>query len=61
MDTFGKVIRIHLKDGTVTGIKIWEVVNQTIQAWSFPRSRASEVGSYEQARRPACLFPFRNG
>lgn len=32
MVSFGKSIRIYLKDGTVTGIKFGEIVNQTIQS-----------------------------
>ncbi|WP_026769113.1 GIY-YIG nuclease family protein [Asinibacterium sp. OR53] len=56
METFGKNIRIYLKDGTVTGIKFGEVVNHTIQAVSFPRSRASEIGNYAEARKPGVYF-----
>lgn len=39
----GKSIRIYLKDGTVSGIKIAELVNFTIQALSSPRSKISEL------------------
>ncbi len=35
--TIGKSIRIYLKEGSVTGIKFAELVNQTIQAFSCPR------------------------
>lgn len=39
----GKSIRIYLKDGSVTGIKFAEVVNQTIQAFSCPRTKISDL------------------
>lgn len=52
MITFGKSIRIYLKDGTVTGIKFGEVVNQTIQSISSPRLRTGELNDYIEAKRP---------
>jgi hypothetical protein len=55
---FGKSIRIYLKDGTVTGIKFGEVVNQTIQSISCPRLRISELNSYSDAKRPGVYFLF---
>lgn len=58
MMTFGKSIRIYLKDGTVTGIKFGEVVNQTIQSISCPRLRASELNEYTEAKRPGVYFLF---
>jgi len=54
--TFGKSIRIYLKDGTVTGIKFGEVVNQTIQSISCPRPRAAELNSYVESKRPGVYF-----
>lgn len=42
----GKSIRIYLKEGSVTGIKFAELVNQTIQALSCPRNKLSELNSY---------------
>jgi hypothetical protein len=58
MTTFGKSIRIYLKDGTVTGIKFGEVVNQTIQSISCPRLRTSELNEYAEAKRPGVYFLF---
>lgn len=58
MTTFGKSIRIYLKDGTVTGIKFGEVVNQTIQSISSPRLRTSELNEYPEAKRPGVYFLF---
>jgi len=55
---FGKSIRIYLKDGTVTGIKFGEIVNQTIQAISCPRLKLSELSSYPEAKRPGVYFLF---
>lgn len=37
--TFGKSIRLYLKDGTVTGLKFGEIVNHTIQAISCSRNK----------------------
>lgn len=42
----GKSIRIYLKDGSVTGIKLAEVVNLTIQALSSPRNKLSDLNEY---------------
>lgn len=39
----GKSIRIYLKEGTVSGIKLAELVNLTIQALSSPRNKISEL------------------
>lgn len=39
----GKSIRIYLKEGSVTGIKLAEVVNLTIQALSSPRNKLSDL------------------
>jgi hypothetical protein len=58
MTTFGKSIRIYLKDGTVTGIKFGEVVNQTIQSISCPRLRIGELSDYPEAKRPGVYFLF---
>jgi len=54
----GKSIRIYLKDGNVTGIKFGEVVNQTIQSISCPRSRVNELSTEQQAKRPGIYFLF---
>ncbi|GAA4341923.1 GIY-YIG nuclease family protein [Flaviaesturariibacter amylovorans] len=58
MSTFGKSIRIYLKDGTVTGIKFGEVVNQTIQSISCPRLRVGELVDLPEANRPGVYFLF---
>lgn len=58
MTPFGKSIRIYLKDGTVTGTKFAEVVNQTIQSISCPRLRISELSEYTEAKRPGVYFLF---
>lgn len=58
MKQFGKSIRIFLKDGTVTGIKFGEVVNQTIQSVSCPRKRVNELSSYSESKRPGVYFLF---
>ncbi len=42
----GKSIRIYLKEGSVTGIKFAEVVNQTIQTLSCPRTKISELNKH---------------
>ena len=60
MTTFGKSIRIFLKDGTVTGIRFGEVVNQTIQSIACPRNRVTELRTYEEAKRPGVYFLFGN-
>ncbi|MFT5217792.1 MAG: hypothetical protein ACI83H_002933 [Glaciecola sp.] len=44
--TLGKSIRIYLKEGSVTGIKFAEVVNQTIQALSCPRTKISDLNKH---------------
>lgn len=42
----GKSIRIYLKEGSVTGIKFAEVVNQTIQCLSCPRTKISDLNRH---------------
>ncbi|WP_338789859.1 GIY-YIG nuclease family protein [Bernardetia sp. MNP-M8] len=44
----GKSIRIYLKEDSVTGIKLAEVVNLTIQALSNPRKKLSELNEFFQ-------------
>lgn len=58
MTAFGKSVRIYLKDGTVTGIKFGEVVNQTIQSISCPRNRINELSTYLESKRPGLYFLF---
>ncbi|MGK0385171.1 MAG: hypothetical protein ACJAVL_001927 [Bacteroidia bacterium] len=42
----GKSIRIYLKEGNVSGIKLAEVVNLTIQALSCPRIKLSDLNRF---------------
>ena len=56
--TFGKSIRLYLKDGTVTGLKFGEIVNHTIQTISCPRRRLSELNDYTESKRPGVYFLF---
>lgn len=60
MATFGKSIKIYLKDGTVTGIRFGEVVNQTILSIACPRNRVAELKSYDEANKPGVYFLFGN-
>lgn len=46
--TLGKSIRIYLKEGTVSGVKLAELVNLTIQALSSPRSKIGELNTFFQ-------------
>ncbi|MDB5222930.1 MAG: hypothetical protein JWN83_1597 [Chitinophagaceae bacterium] len=54
----GKSIRIYLKEGTVTGIKLAEVVNLTIQALSSPRNKLSDLNKFflKEANKPGVYF-----
>lgn len=54
----GKSIRIYLKDGDVSGIKLAEVLNHTIQALSSPRSKLVELNLdfTTEANRPGVYF-----
>jgi len=52
MSSFGKTIKIYLADGNVTGIKIGEIVNNTIQAIYCSRFRLSELISFPQTKKP---------
>lgn len=58
--SLGKSIRIYLKEGTVTGIKLAEVVNLTIQAYSCPRNKLSDLNNYfqKEANKPGVYFLF---
>lgn len=54
----GKSIRIYLKEGTVTGIKLAEVVNLTIQAFSCPRNKLLDLNKYfsKESNKPGIYF-----
>jgi hypothetical protein len=58
MTSFGKSIRIYLKDGTVTGIRFGEVVNQTIQSIACPRLKISDLSDYAESNRLGVYFLF---
>ena len=53
---FGKSIRLYLQDGTVSGLKFGEVVNQTIQSVSCPRKRLGELAKVLEAQKPGVSF-----
>lgn len=55
---FGKSIRIFLKDGNVTGIKVGEVINHTILAIFCPRFKTNELSEIPEAKRPGVYFLF---
>jgi hypothetical protein len=54
----GKEIRIYLADGTVTGIRLGQVVNWTGQAVACPRKRIGELNQWPEIRRPGVYFLF---
>lgn len=58
MTTFGSSIRIFLTDGTVTGIKMAELVNKTIQSVSCPRRRVPELSQLQESQKPGVYFLF---
>ncbi len=52
MPSFGKTIKIYLADGDVTGIKVGEIVNNTIQAIYCSRLRLPEMMRFPQTQKP---------
>lgn len=48
----GRTIRIHLADGSATGIRHAEVVNWTGQAIVCPRARVAELKEWDESQRP---------
>jgi hypothetical protein len=58
--TLGKSIRIYLKNGTVSGIKLAEIVNHTIQALSCSRNNITDLNSIfnKESNRPGVYFLF---
>lgn len=54
----GKSIRIFLVDGSVTGIKIGEIINQTIKCIACPRNRLAELLAIEGINKPGIYFLF---
>ena len=58
MKYHGSSIRIFLTDGTVTGIKIAELVNKTIQSISCPRRRIAELSQLDESQKPGVYLLF---
>jgi hypothetical protein len=61
MSIFPKSVKIFLNDGTVTGIKSAEIVNNTIQSITCPRPLLSELQDsdrYPEAHKPGVYFLF---
>ena len=56
MSKFGRSIRIFLADGSPTGLRHVEIVNWSGQAIACPRSRFSELGKWEESKRPGVYF-----
>lgn len=56
--SLGKSVRIYLKEGNVSGIKLGEVVNHTIQALSCPRNKLSDLNKFfsKEVNRPGVYF-----
>ena len=54
--TFGKTIKIYLKDAIATGIRFGEIVNNTILAISCPRSRLEELALLPETQKPGVYF-----
>lgn len=54
----GKSVRIYLKEGNVSGIKLGEVVNHTIQVLSCPRNKISDLNKFfiKEINRPGVYF-----
>lgn len=60
MPKFGRSIRIFLADGSPTGLRYVEIANWSGQALACPRSRFSELGNWEESKRPGVYFLFEN-
>jgi hypothetical protein len=60
MPKFGRSIRIFLADGSPTGLRHVEIANWSGQALACPRSRFSELGKWEESKRPGVYFLFEN-
>lgn len=54
----GKTIRIYLADGSPTGIRHAEMLNWTGQAIVCPRTRLSELGLWDESKRPGVYVLF---
>ena len=60
MATFGKSVRVYLKDGTTTGIRFVEIVNHTIQSIACPRIKINELYTFSESNKPGIYFLFGN-
>lgn len=60
MSKFGRCIKIFLADGSPTGLRHVEIANWSGQALACPRSRFSELGKWEESKRPGVYFLFEN-
>jgi len=58
MSKFGRSIRIFLADGSPAGLRHVEIANWSGQALACPRSRFSELASWEESKRPGVYFLF---
>ncbi|MEE1898069.1 GIY-YIG nuclease family protein [Flavobacterium rakeshii] len=58
LNMLGKSVRIYLKEGNVSGIKLAEVVNHTIQALSSPRIKLADLNRFfsKEINRPGIYF-----
>lgn len=60
MYKFGRCIKIFLADGSPTGLRHVEIANWSGQALACPRSRFSELGKWEESKRPGVYFLFES-
>lgn len=58
MSRFGRSIKIFLADGSPTGLRHVEIANWSGQALACPRSRFSELGHWNESKRPGVYFLF---
>lgn len=58
MSKYGRSIKIFLSDGSPIGLRHVEIANWSGQALACPRSRFSELGSWEESQRPGVYFLF---
>jgi predicted GIY-YIG superfamily endonuclease len=58
--SYGKVVKLHLRDATVAGFRVAEIVNQTIQSVAFARTdeNIGKLGKYPEGDRPGVYMLF---
>lgn len=54
--SFGKTIRIYLKNGSVTGIRYSEIVNWSGQAIFIPRLQIKELVEWNEQKDQEYIF-----